>query len=62
MTGGWRQLHNEELNALCSLPNIISDQIEKNNLGGASSTYGGEEGCIQRKAEVKRPLGIPRPR
>ena len=24
-----------------------SDQIEKNDMGGACSTYGGEERCIQ---------------
>jgi len=27
---------------------ILSDQIEKNEMGGACSTYGGEERCTQR--------------
>ena len=26
---------------------LFGDQIEKNEMGGACSTYGGEEGCIQ---------------
>jgi hypothetical protein len=41
--GEWRKLHNEELNGLsCSLNIIwvIKDQIEKNKMGGACSTYG----------------------
>jgi hypothetical protein len=41
------------------------DQIEKNEMGGSCSTYGGEERCIQglvRKPEGKRPLGRPRRR
>jgi hypothetical protein len=43
-TGEWRRLHNEELNDLYSSPNI--NQIE-NEMGGACSTYGGEDRCIQ---------------
>jgi hypothetical protein len=43
-----RRLHNEELNDLYSPPNIIRvNKIEKNEMGGACSTYGGKEGCIQ---------------
>ena len=44
VTDEWRKLHNEELNDLyyCS-----GDQIEKNEMGGGCSTYGGEERCIQ---------------
>jgi hypothetical protein len=41
----------------------LSDQIEKNEIGGASSTYGGEERCIQGfggEAEGKASLGRPR--
>ena len=38
----WRKVHNEELNALCSSPNIVVVKIEKNEVGGACSTYGGE--------------------
>jgi hypothetical protein len=37
------KLHNEELNDLYPSP----DQIEKNEIGGACSTYGGEERRIQ---------------
>jgi len=43
ITGEWRKLHNEELNALYSLPS----EIEKNEVGGACSVYGGEEMCLQ---------------
>jgi hypothetical protein len=40
VTGEWRKLHSEELNDLYFSPN--NDQIEKNEMGGACSTYGGE--------------------
>jgi len=43
--GEWRKLHNEELNGLYS--SSSSDQTEKNEEGGACSTYGGELRCIQ---------------
>jgi hypothetical protein len=46
VTGEWRGLHNEELNDLYSSPNIIR-VIKKNEVGGACSTYGGGERCIQ---------------
>ena len=39
----WRKLHNEELNDLYSSPSIVVDKIEKNEMGGACSAYGGEE-------------------
>jgi len=38
VTREWRKLHNED----CS-----GDKIEKNEMGGACSIYGGEERCIQ---------------
>jgi hypothetical protein len=41
------------------------DKIEKNEMGGACSTYGGRVRCVQvlvRKTEGKRPLGRPRRR
>jgi hypothetical protein len=46
--GEWRKLHNDELNDLYCSPNIVRViKIEKNEMGGACSTYGGEERCIQ---------------
>jgi len=39
VTGELRKLHNEELNDLYS----SGDQIEKKEMSGACSTYGGEE-------------------
>jgi hypothetical protein len=42
-TGELKNLHIEKLNDLSTSPNIFSsDQIEKNELGGACSTYGGQ--------------------
>jgi hypothetical protein len=41
----------------------MGDQIEKNEMGGACSTYWGEERCIQSfggKPEGKKPFEIPR--
>jgi hypothetical protein len=47
-TGEWRRLHDEELDDLYSSPNIIRViKIKKNEMGGACSTYGGKERCIQ---------------
>jgi len=45
--GEWRKLHKEELNDLYSSPSIVRVIIEKNEVGGACSTYGREERCIQ---------------
>jgi len=39
VTGKWRKLHNEELNGLYS----SGEQIEKKDMSGACSTYGGEK-------------------
>ena len=48
ITRVWRKLHNGELNILYSSPNVVRViKIEKNEMGGACSTYGGEERCIQ---------------
>jgi len=38
----------------------LGDPIKKNEMGGACSTYGGEERCIEGfggKRDEKRPLG-----
>jgi hypothetical protein len=42
VTREWRKLHNEELNDLYSLPNVVR-KIEKNEIGGACGAYGGVE-------------------
>jgi len=48
VTGEWRKLHNEELNDLYSSPNTVRVlKIEKNEMGGTCSAYGGEERRIQ---------------
>jgi hypothetical protein len=61
VTGEWGKLNSEELNDLYSLPNIVSgDQIERNKMGGACSTYGERRGIYRvlvGKSEGKRPLG-----
>ena len=47
VTGEWRKLYIEELNYQYSSPKYYSgDKIEKNEMGGACSTYGGEQRCI----------------
>jgi hypothetical protein len=48
VTGEWRKLHNEEHIDRFSSPNIcLGDQVEKNEMGGACRTYGGEVRRIQ---------------
>jgi hypothetical protein len=42
VTGDWRRLQNEGLNVLYSSRNII--RVIKNEMGGACSRHGGEEG------------------
>jgi hypothetical protein len=42
VTGEWRKLHNEELNDLYSLPNIVRVvKSRKNKMDGACGAYGG---------------------
>jgi hypothetical protein len=42
VTREWRKLHNDKLNYLYASPNIFRVIIEKNEMGGACSTYGRE--------------------
>jgi hypothetical protein len=44
-------------------PVFLGDKIEKNEMGGACSTYGGQQRAyrvLEEKPEGKRPLGRPR--
>jgi hypothetical protein len=48
VTGEWRRLHNVELYALCSLPNIIRKiKTKKNEMCGACGQYGRQERYMQ---------------
>ena len=47
VTGGWRELHNEELNDLYFSQNVIHYQIKKIEMGGGSITCEGDKRCIQ---------------
>jgi hypothetical protein len=46
VTGEWREIYTEELNDFLT-QYCLSDKIEKNEMGGACSAYGGEERRIQ---------------
>jgi len=45
--GEWRKLHNEERYDLYPHPICSGDKIEKNEMDGTCSAYGGEERCVQ---------------
>jgi hypothetical protein len=66
VTGEWRKLHNEELNDLYSLPNIVW-VVKSRRMGWVGHVARmGEERDVHRvlvgKQEGKRPLGRPRRR
>ena len=47
VTWGCRKLPNEELNDVDLIQYYSDDKIEKNEMGGACSSYGGEDRRIQ---------------
>ena len=60
VTGEWRRLHNEELYALYSSPNIIWVRIMKKGMSRVCSMYEAEDRHTQSlvgKTEGSRPLG-----
>jgi hypothetical protein len=66
VTGEWRKLHNEELNDLYSLPNIVWVVKSRRMRWAGHVAHMGEEKGVHRvlvgKREGKRPLGRPRRR
>ena len=66
VTGEWRKLHNEELNDLYSLPNIVRVVKSRRMRWAGHVARMGEDRVVQRvlvgKPERKRPLGRPRRR
>jgi hypothetical protein len=62
VTGGWRELHNEELHNLYCSPGIIT-MIKSKSMSGACSKNGEKRNACKilvRKSEGKRPLGRQR--
>jgi hypothetical protein len=49
----WRRLHDEELHNLYASPNIISDQVRKNEMDGTCSKHERE---MRNKVKVKLSL------
>jgi len=66
VTGEWRKLHNEELNDLYSLPNIVRVVKSRRMRWAGRAARMGEDRGVHRllvgKPEGKRPLGRPRRR
>jgi len=65
VTGEWRRLHNEELNDLCSSPNIVRVIKSRRMRWAGYVARMGEERGVYRvlvKPEGRRPLGRPRRR
>jgi len=66
VTGAWRKLHNEELNDLYSLPNIVRVVKSRRMRWAGHVARMGEDRGVHRvlvgKHEGKRPLGRPRRR
>ena len=66
VTGEWRKLHNEELNDLYSLPNIVQVVKSRRMRWAGHVARVGEDRGVHRvlvgKPEGKRPLGRPRRR
>ena len=64
VTGEWRKLHNEELNELYSLPNIVRVVKLRRMRWAGHVAHMGENRGVHRvlvgKPERKRPLGRPR--
>jgi len=66
VTAEWRNLHNEELNDLYSLPNIVRVVKSRRMRWTGHVARMGEDRGVRRvlvgKPDGKRPLGRPRPR
>jgi len=64
VTGEWRKLHNEELNDLYTLPNIVGVVKSRRIIRAGHVAHMGEDRGVYRvlvrKPEGKRPFGRPR--